>query len=710
MKEKKGKNTPPKKPFDLDAYRQQMQPYVQGAHREKLFWHALDFAANAHAGVWRKSGDAYILHPCSVALVLVEELDVCEPEILAAALLHDTVEDVKEVTFENLRREFGTHVAAIVDGCTKVSHYSGNKQNFKKMVHRKIFSGAAGKLEVVLVKLADRIHNLRTLGAMPTHKRQRIAAETLDVYAPIATLLGLFSLKRVLYNQALEHKFPKQSNRLKTTIRNLKNNPETKAVVSTLNHALLESGSGATVRQYTKGLWAYYDIKNRILIKEIDNAQEIQVSSPDRTTCYQALGILNKLYPPIPRTIRDFIANPKPTGYQAIHARANINGRKYLFKIRTRNMARRAQRGMAADWGGRGKKRSRFERELQEMFEIIGKDPGVDFRDVIIAKGRKELYTYTPGGDLICLPINSTVLDFAFQIHTDVGHTCTGAVVNQTEVLPAHCLCDGDVVNILRQELPVHFAQEKQQLCQTAKARHELAKAERQRRKLVTKRIGRSVLEQELRHYGVPHSILEKEGVTDLLDYFDIDSIDELYSQVGMGTIRLRELILEIRDCLHNEQNVQASPTGRFNMIFLRTLDPVGVKLSACCRPNPVDKGLIGLLSERGLSLHHVSCSQLAKIELQREDAVEVHWRLRETRVRKSQVLFFPGLGRKRLFTSLGNAPKEMEIVDVQLLSDKSGTTPPWQVDFKVANLYELKKVLRYLRHMSLRYEFELEQ
>ncbi len=687
-----------------------MKGYIGDAPETRVFWDALGFAFAAHQNQWRRSGDPYIMHPCSVAKILAEELDIRDPEILAAALLHDTIEDVEEVTPELLRKRFGANVEAIVEGCTKVTHYMGDKQTFKKLVHRKIFSGAAAKPEVMLVKLADRLHNLRTLSSMPRHKRQKIADETLDIYAPLATILGLFAIKRELYNLALAYKFPKQGNKLQLYIDKLKQSPELKEIVARLDRALADKGVVCKVTMRTKGLWGYYDVKNRILIKEIESPQEVLIVAASRGACYQALGTLNELYPPIPRTIRDFIANPKPSGYQGLHARANIGGRKYLFKIRTEEMARQAQRGLVRHWTSGAKDRGRFIREIQEMFDILGSDDSVSYRDMIAASGRKEIYTYTPQGDLICLPVNSIVLDFAFRVHTAIGHTCVAAMIGKKKVSPDYRLQDGDVIWIVRQDAPVQFDPTIQKLCQTPRARSELSKAFRERRQHVLREIGFSVLQQEMRRYGVPFSVIEKRGMENILAYFGIDSMEELFLQVGEGRIRMRELIYEIRHGLYAGRETLQRPTGAFNRVVLNTLDPVVVKSSACCRPTPLDKGVIGLLSERGLSLHRKDCHRLQKLKFQREDAVEVRWRRRETRLYKPQKILVMDTSRQRLFMLLSVAPNEMRILDVIKLTNYPTTTPAWEITFTVANLHDLKEIHRHFKRSGLPYELVLEQ
>lgn len=696
--------------FDLDQYRQTMQVFIGNGPESQVFWKALDFAVEAHGDQWRRSGDPYIMHPCSVAKILAEELDIRNPEILAAALLHDTVEDVAEVTGEVIRKKFGPNVEAIVEGCTKVTHYTGDRQTFKKLVHRKIFSGAAAKLEVMIVKLADRLHNLRTLASMPKHKRQKIADETLDIYAPLATILGLFAIKRELYNLALAYKFPRQGSRLQVHINTLRSDPAVLEIIDKVQEALRDEGVEAKVSLRTKGLWGYYDIRNRILIKEVESPQEILILAQTRSGCYQALGVLNAIYPPIPRTLRDFIANPKPSGYQGLHARPNINGHKYLFKIRTEEMARRAQRGMVRDWGGDSKASSRFFKEIQEMFDILGSDDSVSYRDMIAASGRKEIYTYTPQGDLICLPVNSILLDFAFRVHTAIGHTAVGGMIGKQKVGLDHQLRDGNVIKVIRQGEQVNFDPDLQLLCQTPKARSELAKAFRLRREAVSRQIGASVLAQELRRYGVPYEVIEKEGMADILAYFDIESNEELFLQLGEGRVRLRELIYEIMGGLYADRPTLYQPTGVFNRVDLSTLDPVVMKSSACCKPGPLDKGVIGLLSERGLSLHRKDCTQLQRINFQREDAVEVRWKLQSTRVEKTQKIIVMQASRNRLLMLLSVAPEEMKLVDIVYLGKGALMVGDWEINFQVANLYGLKKTYRHFSRSGLRFEFELDQ
>lgn len=697
-------------PFDLEIYRTQMLELLGTSDDNDVFWRALDFAVEAHADQWRRSGDAYILHPCSVAKVLAEEMDITHPEILAAALLHDTVEDVEAVTGEIVRENFGSYVQAIVEGCTKVTHVSGDKQLNSKRTHRKIFSGAALRPEVMLVKLADRLHNLRTLQAMPKRKQQRIADETLDIYAPLATVFGLFNVKREMYNLALLYKYPKQGAKLSTFIKQFENSLVPQQVVSSVREKAIEMGIDCTVTMRVKDLWAYYDFNSRILLKQIDTPVEVLLLVENAGACYQALGLVNQTFQPIPRTIRDFISNPKPTGYQGLHARTIVEGQKYLFKIRTKEMARRAQKGIFRNWTSKSGDQGKFVQEIQEMFDVLGSDDSVSYRDVIAASGKKEIYTYTPQGDLICLPVNSTVLDFAFRVHTQIGRNCLGALIRGVRVGTGHILRDGDMIRVLHSDSPVRFEQENLAACRTPRARAELAKGFKVRRRKVTSVVGGAMLRQEMLRYGVPFDLLSTPGVSAVLERFYVNSVEKLYARIGEGRLHLHVVIEAIKELLYDGMSPLVEPTGAFNNIELTTLDPVSVKLSSCCNPNPTAKDNCALLTSMGLSVHHKRCARLEDLKFCREDAVNITWKARKTAVRKNQVIHVQKASRSEVLAIVASAPLCMKVHSVDMLSTRHEVPEPgWEITFKVLNLFELQLVLRYLSRSTLVYTFVLE-
>lgn len=700
-----------RKEFDITSYKDTMAGYLAdlGA-RADVFWNALDFSFKAHEGQWRKSGEAYILHPCMVAKILAEELDIREPEILAAALLHDTVEDAEEVTVEQVRKLFGQAVADIVDGCTKVTQSSRDRQTFYKLVHQKLFSGAAVRLEVMLVKLADRLHNLRTLKALPKHKRQKIAEETLNIYAPMARVMGLFNLKRELFNLALRFKFPRQSQKVLSRIRQMEQDPEILGIAETLREEMKKFMIDCRITIRVRGLWSYFNPVDRVLVKEIERPVEFIMVINNIQSCYTVMGILNQNYPPIPRTIRDFIANPKPSGYQGLHAKANIKGHSYLFKIRTPGMETRNQRGLLRGWSGKTDKGDSFEKDLREMFDILGTDDDFSHRDMIAVGAKKEIYTYTPKGDRICLPRQATVLDFAFKVHTQVGMCCSGAMIGRKRVEPGYRLKDGDQVKILRQDKPVLFEPELQRLCQTPRARSGLAKTFRGRRHHLAREIGESLVRQEMKHYGIPFDLLDKKETVKFFKKLGCKSSEQLFEKVGEGLVFLRELMNILLKGPWADKESRQPPAGVLNVVYLSTLDPLSIKFSACCHPLPVDKGLLGLLSDRGVSVHKKECHRIKELKIQREDVVELRWRLQETMVAKTQKLVFYKSIRNRLLMILAVAPERMRVSEVVSLSKIVTSTPDWQVSFDVPDLYNLRRILHHFDKSGIPYEFLLEQ
>lgn len=700
------------KKFDIAGYCERMERLLGGQEGEaKLFWKALSFAVSAHEGQKRKSGEAYVSHPLEVARILIEEMEVRDPETLAAAVLHDTVEDVPEITNQVVGEIFGKNVEAIVDGCTKISHFSGDRQTFYKLVHRKIFSEAASRIEIMLIKLADRLHNLRTLNSMPKHKRQKIAEETLDIYAPMAKVLGLYDLKRELYDLALKYKFPRQSQKVLSTIQGIRTNEHVLNIQKKLQEEMRRAWVTCEIVINPKGIWAYFDAANKLLNKKIENPVEIVIITNDIQSCYRALGIVNQNYPPIPRTIRDFIANPKLTGYQSLHARANIKGHNFLFKIKTEAMRHYGRAGIISEWSKHRKVPIGFEKEVREMLDILGTDEEISYRDLIAASGKKEIYIYTPKGDSIALPKQSIVLDFAFRVHTEIGKRCTSAVIGLKKVRFDHVLQDGDQVEVICQDKPVRFEPNVQDLCQTPKARSELGRMFRLRREDLAKEIGESITRQELKRYGVPFEILEKAEVASIMEYFNLESIDGMFRNVGQGKLRLKELLYEITQGLYVGRQTLLPPTGALNRIDLASLDPICIKFSRCCNPVPTEKSLFGLLSERGLSVHRKDCSTMKSLKVQREDVVELRWKLKETLVSKPQTLLvLKATTRNRLFMMLGVAPNEMRILDVELLSREPSRISAWQIEFQVDTLQDLKNTLNHFAKTGLLYEFGLEQ
>jgi len=694
---------PPKTVFDIQEYCRRLEKIIGTQEGDaKTFWRALSFAVDAHSGQRRKSGEAYVSHPIHVALILLEELGVRDYDTLAAAILHDTVEDSPEVTSEVLGNLFGRKIEIIVDGCTKISSFEGDRKTFYELVHRKIFSGAASEVAVILIKLADRLHNLRTMDSMPRHKRQKIAEETLTVYAPLAKVMGLFGMKRELYNLALSYKFAE--------IRQKGDNEETRAIRKKLLEEMEKAWISCSIEVRARGLSAYYDQERQTLSKQVEMPVQIIIVVDDIQSCYRSLGVVNQNFPPIPRTIRDFISNPKPTGYQSLHAKANIKGHNYLFKIRTRDMQFAARTGVIREWLREGTMPSGFEKEIREMFDILGTEKSISYQEVIAASEKKEIYTFTPKGDRICLPRGSLVLDFAFKVHTEIGSHCIGALVGQKRVGPDYGLRDGDRVKILCGEEAVRFDPRLQQRCQSPKARSEIARLLRMRIEHLAEKAGKAIFLQELKRYGIAEEVVDEPGFAFILDYFRLQNVEDMYRHFGTGKLRLTEFVYEIRNGLWADRSMAEEPSRALNRFELSSLDPVCIKLSRCCNPVPVTSGLIGLLSERGLSVHSRDCKRLQELKLQREDTVELSWNLKKTAIEKPQTLIVMDTPRHRMLMMLGTAPEAMKLLELVALSRHAGRKADWEIHFEVESLQVLKNVLQHFTKAGISYEFGLDQ
>jgi len=333
----------------------------------------------------------------------------------------------------------------------------------------------------------------------------------------------------------------------------------------------------------------------------------------------------------------------------------------------------------------------------------------VSYRDVIAASGIKEIYTYTPQGDLVRLPVTSTVLDFAFQVHTEIGQTCLGAMIRNKRVSADHILKDGDMVRIIRGEQHIRFEQQMLTLCKTPRARGELARGFKIRRRKVSREVGFSMLRQEMLRYGLPFDILTDRDAPLLLENYALYTLDDLYIRIGEGRVCLQEVIEDIKNVLYGGVSPLLAPTGAFNKIELTTLDPVSVKLSSCCKPNPTAKDNCALLTPKGLSVHHKNCERFRELDFQREDAVNITWKIRETRVRKPQILHVLRATRKDMMQAVGSAPEEMEMHSLEILSSYSSLNPAWQLSLSVPNLHALQKVLRHFDKSNISYEFYLD-
>lgn len=605
-----------------------------------LFFEALEFASDLHAGQRRKSGAPYISHPCAVAEILAREMQFRDPLLLAAALLHDVVEDVPWISIEDVEHRFGPKVAELVDGLTKLARYHLDRAALKDLTHSKIFISASRRLGVLIIKLADRLHNLRTLHFLPQTKRQRIAQETVEVYAPIAARLNLYPVKRELYHLALSFLYPKKSKKILHVMREIRNSADVAHLESSLAKLLTDNGLAAEVRTRPKGLGSYYDPLKRSLDQlypenYVDFA--IILETNDILACYTTLGLVNNTFSPIPRSLRDFIANPKTNGYRSLHIRVHLSGNNYLIKIRTAEMEEMASGGVLRAWDAQKGLSDEHWQEISELLRDIGEYGGAatQRKALIRLSESDEIYVYSPLGDIYYLPKGSIVLDFAYRIHSDLGDYCEGAVVNTVWSPMTRELKDGDTVEILTSPEPLDVDPDLEALCKTPKARTAINRHVQQSRLRFAQEVGKDILLQEIIRHRLPSSVLEGEHIRLILEVLNLKDLQELYIRIGQDLTSPQLVLYYLQSSQGLDEGSRPDAEKphedyEHNVISVSSLDKAIFKFARCCNPLPGQDDVIGILSERGTAFHRRDCQDVhQRHALEPQQILDVHWNTR---------------------------------------------------------------------------------
>ena len=618
-------------PFQIDQYRKKLSDALDKKTTEQtLILKALDFAYRAHSGQTRKSGEPYIIHPCTVVDILLFDLELDFPDLLAAAFLHDVVEDLEHITIEHIETQFGKKVSEIVDGCTKLRRFRMPTNTLKDLTHSKILLTASQCPEIFLVKLADRLHNLTTLNSLPQPKRQQIARETLDIYAPIAAILNIMPLRELLFEKALAYIFPKNTRKIRNILKNDLNLDDVQTIQKTLEQAFKKESMHVTIRARPKSMEAFYNpVKKTLSINNAENIIDfnIIVHTDNVLDCYKALGVVNCEFRPVPRKLRDFIANPKSNGYQSIHVRHNLFGRNYLMVIRTRQMDELANQGILAHWREHNQPSDNYVKYIQEQFQIIGAYDGaaVDRRKIIQDSKSDEIYLFTPKGDPVSLPANSIVLDFAYKIHSDIGKKCIGAIADGKRLQVDDSLSDGQVVNILTDASFKERPPELESKCRTPKARSAVNRQKSYRLNAFSERIGREILVQHMQKNNLDIQILKTHDTALILDFLNIENMQNAYQRIGQDRLSPKELLYYLADIYLNNGAIKTDKES-LGTISVDFLDNHFYKFAQCCNPYPGDKNIIGLLSKRGVSFHYKNCSEIERRNISTEKYLNIQW------------------------------------------------------------------------------------
>ena len=615
---------------------------------QDLLRRAYVFSAREHKGQVRRSGEPYLVHPLNVASILAD-LKADDVSIVVG-LLHDVLEDTL-TSKESIAQQFGDEVAELVDGLTKIGRFSYvSREEEQAETFRKMILAMVSDLRVVLVKLADRLHNMRTLGFLPESKRREIARETLDIYAPIAHRLGMGSLKGELEDLAFLYLEPDEHERVAREVaRRMK---VSEAMIGDIRHRiesrLEEAGIPAEVSGRMKrshSIWSKLR-RNGVEVAQLFDILAFRIVVAETRDCYAALGIVHQIWRPVPGRIKDYIAMPKPNFYQSLHTTVvGETGQPFEVQIRTREMDLIAERGIAAHWkykeGRLGPhaddERFQWLRQLVEWQSDVS-DPRQFLSSLKVDLYPDEVYTFTPKGKVFAFPRGATPIDFAYRVHTDVGHRCVGARVNGKLVPLRTTLRSGDIVEILTapNQTP---SRDWLSSVVTSRARHKIRHFIHEEEKRQAVELGRRLLERELKKYRRTIKKLEADGtIARELPQWGFSKPEDLYAAVGYGKLPPRSALERL---VPAEELARAEPAARESAVtrVVRKILPFGAPdivvvghndllatLAKCCNPVPGEP-IIGYITRgRGVSVHSEKCPNVENLLYDPGRQIDVTW------------------------------------------------------------------------------------
>jgi GTP diphosphokinase / guanosine-3',5'-bis(diphosphate) 3'-diphosphatase len=600
----------------------------------KIIRHAFEMAVEAHKTMRRKSGEPYILHPLSVAKICVEEIGLGVRSTICA-LMHDTVEDT-DITLDDVEREFGGEIARIVDGLTKISNVidvnaSQQAENFKK-----ILLTLTDDPRVILIKLADRLHNMRTLDSMKREKQLKISSETVYVYAPLAHRMGLYSIKTEMEDLAMKYMEPEIYREIARKLAETKRErgKYINEFVRPLKDKLDKAGFDFEIYGRPKSIHSIWNKmkKKGVTFEEVYDLFAIRVilvSTPEKEKedCWKVYSMITDEYTPSPERLRDWLSNPKSNGYEALHTTVmGPQGRWVEVQIRSRRMNEIAEKGLAAHWKYKEghSDESRFEQWFHQIREVLNSQDtdSVDFlQDFKLSFLAEEIYVYTPKGDVKMLPVGSTALDFAFSIHSAIGVQCIGAKVNHKLVPISHKLRSGDQIEIITsgKQKP---SEDWLNFVVTAKARSKIKDALKDAKRKIAED-GKYALQKKLE--GM-HASFSQYNIDELVSWFKLNSPLDLFYQIAIKNIDLKEIKdLKVHgDKIEIPKPVKIIPETKGEslpskkdaelIIFGESSDKIVYNLANCCKPIPGDDVFGFVTTGKGLTIHRTNCPNAAKL------------------------------------------------------------------------------------------------
>ncbi len=612
---------------------------------------AYNYAQSSHEGQLRNSGEKFFIHPFNVAVILAD-LNMDTTTIIAG-LLHDVIEDT-DITYENIAEEFSTEIADLVEGVTKLKklQYKTKQENQAENL-RKMVVAMAKDIRVIIVKLADRLHNMRTLEYMSDAKRKEKALETLEIYAPLAHRLGISKIKWELEDLSLRYLDP--DNYYDLVDRVSKRRQEREAYIKEIIENLSKKLDDVNIKYDISGRPKnFYSIYKKMVhqgkeFEQIFDLTAIRVIVDNIKDCYEVLGIVHNLWKPLPGRFKDYIAMPKPNMYQSIHTTViGLKGEIFEVQIRTWEMHRTAEYGIAAHWKYKEGtvKSDNFDDKLTWLRQLLEwqtdlKDPKDFIETLKIDFFTDEVFVFTPKGDVINLPDGSTPIDFAYRVHSEVGNKCVGAKVDGRIVPLNYKLKNGNIVEIITSANSNGPSRDWIKIVKSTQAKSKI----RQWFKLQDKDLniirGRDLLEKEVKRLGYkPNDILKDEWLKNISSKASINSIDDLYASIGYGSITINQVISKLKTLYNEYYNISDDKTiiedklkqsnlGKSSKtsqgVSVKGVDNIKVRFSKCCNPVPGDE-IVGYITRgRGISVHRTDCPNIG-ISDDTERFIEVEW------------------------------------------------------------------------------------
>jgi len=627
-----------------------IKKYIKNKEHFEIIQDAYNYAYEKHEGQFRKSGEKYIIHPIDVALIL-SELHT-DPVTLVAGLLHDVIEDT-DTTFEDIKAVFGEEVALLTEGVTKLGQYkfSRTEKEADKIAaqaknYQKMLLAMAKDIRVIIVKLADRLNNMRTLNHLSPEKQLRISKETMEIYAPLAHRLGMNVMKAELEDTSFKYIEPLKFKKISKLISDTKKNREADLglMQTNLQYLLSENNIECDINGRIKNIYSVHkkmrDRKKEF--EEIFDLLAIRVIVKDIESCYRTIGVVHSKWTPIPNRFKDYIAMPKPNLYQSLHTSIIANGKVYEIQIRTREMDDIAEYGVAAHWAykekdTKGSMTDQVSKKLRWYGDLINftKESNGD-RDVLnLLRNdvfQANVYVFTPNGDIIDLPKGSTPLDFAFRIHTQVGINTVGAIVNGRIVPLEYELSTGDIVNMKTSVNSFGPNDNWLKIVKTSNAKSKIKNYLNKRRRSVLVEIGKEDFQREMQSKNLTTKLTDK-LISSLFSHKGANSVEDLYYEIGKNTISPvsavnslagetkytdEDLIQKINDASSKSQIKSVSN------IVVEGLKNPSIRISNCCTPIPGDK-IIGYVSKGvGIAVHRAKCNNLKGLDPNRY--IDVKW------------------------------------------------------------------------------------